>query len=78
MKFLQAKPAIQLLIFDLDGTLVDSRQSAGSHRAVFDGSALPPGLYFCNNFRGGIAVGDCVMNGKATAERIAQGPGHGE
>jgi oxygen-dependent protoporphyrinogen oxidase len=29
-----------------------------------------PGLYFCSNFRGGIAVGDCVMSGKATAERI--------
>jgi phosphoglycolate phosphatase len=25
MKFLQAKPAIQLLIFDLDGTLIDSK-----------------------------------------------------
>ncbi|MBP1646627.1 MAG: protoporphyrinogen oxidase [Bacteroidetes bacterium] len=29
-----------------------------------------PGLFFCSNFRGGIAVGDCVMNGKKTAERI--------
>jgi protoporphyrinogen/coproporphyrinogen III oxidase len=29
-----------------------------------------PGVFFCNNFRGGIAVGDCVMNGKAIAERI--------
>ena len=30
-----------------------------------------PGLYLCSNYRGGIAVGDCVMNGKITAERIA-------
>ena len=29
-----------------------------------------PGVYFCSNFKGGIAVGDCVMSGKATAERI--------
>ena len=28
------------------------------------------GLYFCSNFKGGIAVGDCVMNGKKIAERI--------
>lgn len=28
-----------------------------------------PGLFFCSNFRGGIAVGDCVMNGKRVAER---------
>ncbi len=30
-----------------------------------------PGLTICGNYRGGIAVGDCVKNGKATAERIA-------
>jgi oxygen-dependent protoporphyrinogen oxidase len=30
------------------------------------------GLYICSNFRGGIAVGDCVINGHATAERIQQ------
>ncbi|MBX2992014.1 MAG: protoporphyrinogen oxidase [Bacteroidetes bacterium] len=29
-----------------------------------------PGLYFCSNFKGGIAVGDCVMNGKKVAEKI--------
>lgn len=29
-----------------------------------------PGLFFCGNFKGGIAVGDCVMNGKKVAERI--------
>jgi oxygen-dependent protoporphyrinogen oxidase len=30
-----------------------------------------PGLFFCGNFRGGIAVGDCVMSGERTARRIA-------
>jgi len=30
-----------------------------------------PGLFFCNNFRGGIAVGDCVMSGERTAGKIA-------
>lgn len=29
-----------------------------------------PGLYFCSNFKGGIAVGDCVMSGKKVAEKI--------
>lgn len=29
-----------------------------------------PGLFFCSNFRGGIAVGDCVMSGKKIADRI--------
>jgi oxygen-dependent protoporphyrinogen oxidase len=27
------------------------------------------GLYFCSNFKGGIAVGDCVMNGKKVADK---------
>jgi protoporphyrinogen/coproporphyrinogen III oxidase len=31
-----------------------------------------PGVFFCSNFKGGIAVGDCVINGKATAERVKQ------
>ena len=31
-----------------------------------------PGLFFCSNFRGGIAVGDCVMNGEKTARRILE------
>jgi oxygen-dependent protoporphyrinogen oxidase len=31
-----------------------------------------PGLYLCSNYRGGIAVGDCVINGHATAERVRQ------
>ncbi len=28
------------------------------------------GLFFCSNFKGGIAVGDCVMSGKKVAEQI--------
>ena len=31
-----------------------------------------PGLYVCSNFRGGIAVGDCILNAKRTAERVDQ------
>ncbi len=31
-----------------------------------------PGLYFCSNFKGGIAVGDCVMNGKKVSEKAIQ------
>ena len=30
-----------------------------------------PGLYFCANFRGGIAVGDCLMSAEKIAGRIA-------
>jgi protoporphyrinogen/coproporphyrinogen III oxidase len=33
--------------------------------------AAHPGFVVCSNYRGGIAVGDCVKNGKAAAERIA-------
>jgi oxygen-dependent protoporphyrinogen oxidase len=29
-----------------------------------------PGIYFCANYRGGIAVGDCIISGHRTAERI--------
>jgi len=29
-----------------------------------------PGLHFCSNYRGGIAVGDCVMSGHRTAGMI--------
>jgi len=29
-----------------------------------------PGFVVCSNYRGGIAVGDCVKNGKAAAERL--------
>jgi protoporphyrinogen/coproporphyrinogen III oxidase len=31
-----------------------------------------PGLFFCSNFKGGIAVGDCVMNGKKVSDKILQ------
>jgi len=31
-----------------------------------------PGIHVCSNYRGGIAVGDCVMNGKKTAERLSR------
>ena len=30
-----------------------------------------PGLFFCANYRRGIAVGDCVMNGERIAARAA-------
>ncbi|HTY01190.1 MAG TPA: protoporphyrinogen oxidase [Bacteroidota bacterium] len=29
-----------------------------------------PGLFFCANYRGGIAVGDCLMSGQRIAERV--------
>jgi oxygen-dependent protoporphyrinogen oxidase len=31
-----------------------------------------PGLFVCANYRGGIAVGDCVMSGEKTARRITE------
>ncbi|MGA9119012.1 MAG: protoporphyrinogen oxidase, partial [Bacteroidota bacterium] len=31
-----------------------------------------PGLFFCANYRGGIAVGDCVMNAERLAARVAK------
>jgi protoporphyrinogen/coproporphyrinogen III oxidase len=31
-----------------------------------------PGLFFCSNFKGGIAVGDCVMNGKKVSDKVLQ------
>jgi oxygen-dependent protoporphyrinogen oxidase len=34
-----------------------------------------PGLLFCGNYRGGIAVGDCVIHGERTATRALALPG---
>ena len=31
-----------------------------------------PGLFFCANFRGGIAVGDCIKSADATATAVAE------
>lgn len=48
----------------------------GYHRVVDTArlfEAKNPGLYFCSNWLGGIAVGDCVMNGKKVAEKIVSG-----
>jgi oxygen-dependent protoporphyrinogen oxidase len=44
------------------------------HQQIMDAidqlEALHPGLMICSNYRGGIAVGDCVKNGKATADKL--------
>lgn len=45
----------------------------GYHRIVTMIETLEashPGLHICSNFRGGIAVGDCVKNGKETALKL--------
>ncbi len=31
-----------------------------------------PGLFVCSNYRGGIAVGDCVMSGERIAKRVTE------
>jgi oxygen-dependent protoporphyrinogen oxidase len=31
-----------------------------------------PGFFICSNYRGGIAVGDCVMNARRIADRVLQ------
>jgi protoporphyrinogen/coproporphyrinogen III oxidase len=43
---------------------------AGIVTAIEECEKGNPGLYLCSNFRGGIAVGDCVMNAERTAEAV--------
>ncbi len=54
-------------------------QYAPGHLALVDEMAAleknVPGLYLCGNYRGGIAVGDCLMSGEKLARRIAAGSG---
>lgn len=40
------------------------------YREIDDLESSQPGLFLCGNYRGGIAVGDCVMNGKKTADNV--------
>jgi oxygen-dependent protoporphyrinogen oxidase len=40
-------------------------------RALDEAERRIPGLFFCSNYRHGIAVGDCVMNGERIADRAA-------
>jgi oxygen-dependent protoporphyrinogen oxidase len=40
------------------------------HAGLSSKGGYASGVYFCSNFKGGIAVGDCVMNGKKVAEKI--------
>jgi len=40
------------------------------YRVMEEFESAFPGWYLCSNYRGGIAVGDCVMNGEKTARRV--------
>ncbi len=45
----------------------------GYHRitdAITRAEEAMPGLYFCSNYRGGIAVGDCAMSARKTADAV--------
>jgi oxygen-dependent protoporphyrinogen oxidase len=46
------------------------------YQSVLDGIASleqsVPGLFLCANYRGGIAVGDCVMSGEKIAARAGK------
>ena len=39
-------------------------------QAIEDCERQNPGLFFCSNYRGGIAVGDCVMSADRTAQEV--------
>ena len=39
-------------------------------RAMEEFESATPGWFLCANYRGGIAVGDCVMNGEKTARKV--------
>jgi protoporphyrinogen/coproporphyrinogen III oxidase len=38
--------------------------------AIADFEKRNPGFYLCANYRGGIAVGDCVMSARRTVDTI--------
>jgi oxygen-dependent protoporphyrinogen oxidase len=40
-------------------------------RRIDAAEAAVPGLYFCANYRGGVAVGDRIKIGQSTAEQVA-------
>lgn len=42
----------------------------GLCRDIDEFESQHPGLLLCSNYRGGIAVGDCVMNGEKTARNV--------
>ncbi len=39
-------------------------------RVMDEFEAACPGWFLCSNYRGGIAVGDCVINGEGTARKV--------
>lgn len=41
-------------------------------RSIDEFEERHPGMFFCGNYRGGIAVGDCVMSAEKTAENVAE------
>jgi oxygen-dependent protoporphyrinogen oxidase len=40
------------------------------YRVMEEFESASPGWFLCGNYRGGIAVGDCVMNGERTAHNV--------
>jgi oxygen-dependent protoporphyrinogen oxidase len=45
---------------------------------IADAETALPGLRFCANYRGGVAVGDCIKAGHATADAVAAQLGRGD